>query len=104
MPEDDAPKKRDPEGRRDAMATVGEWLRSSELFNWVILVGFVLIGGVLLSPFPLVLLIVSLGLLAASAWRFRMDDRKWGVALLIACVFLFPFGVLTDPGLLTRNG
>ena len=97
MPQDEAPKKRDPQNRRDVMASVGEFLRSSELFNWIIL-------GTLHKSQTIEGLAVALGLLLASVWRFRLDFRKWGIDLLIACVFMFPFGVLTDPGLLTRNG
>ncbi len=104
MPEDEGSQRDGPQ-RRDLMATVGEWLRSTELFNWVILIGFVLIASILLARLPLALFVLSLGFFAASAYRWgRLGDRKWGIALLIAGIVIFPYPILSDPSMLTRNG
>lgn len=88
-------------GRRDG---VGDWIRSTDVFNWIILVGLVLLASILLARFPLVLFVLSLALLITGGLKMRNQSEKWGIAIFVAGFVLFPFGALADPGLLLRNG
>jgi len=90
MPDEHAP---EPTRGSKMVSDAGDWIRSTDLFNWIILVGVVIIASVVLAKAPLALLVLSLTLVIAGALRWwRWHDAKWGVALIVAGLLLFPIG------------